>query len=694
MATFQKYTEKQQLAVPQIGQAALAGPVQGLDARLVGQSPVDRALWDAVDKTVNAAGRAAAQEINERREIRVTEAVTRYRKTLSDQAGDYMDKNKGELALDAGKVFADEAEKTRDVFLEELEGDEEARRMFGRAAQGAALHHAENGTAYARREKEVWKKSVVDGMFAQYEQDVAANWRNADFVEHQRQVMKERVREMYPGLDHTAMNADIDARAVDGRIGAMLAAGQTGAARALFQKEGALLGAGADNVMARIRHAEDSATARAEAAENRKLRELADVLPGLELTAMRTGDMTGLDNLAAGLGGGKLAAKLKERIGEIKEVSGFTYELSSLPFPEAMAKFRELDARMRGPEHESDPKAYERMGKEYAAGLKLLADRARALKDDPAEAVSDRVFAPDDDPAGKAAERLEQQAKNGVPESARKVLTNTEAASLKESWGRGDLHKRLGIAALLEQYGVWAGQAAAEAGIGPAEQFLPAQARHDPRAAERLGAVITAASLKPEELPKRDAAQTLTYNAVQDSQTLKGYKALASLWPSNAALQETARKLEDTLGKLVLTTGAAEDATATLDGRVRALTDGNFALVYDPGAFADAGDLEAGLRDALMPGGALEEFLTGLTFETPHDRADRLAHLRRVGRWINAPDGDGWVLFDPVAQAPLMDGKGAVLRLRDKDLTGAVGRREAARDAAAAARDPLWEYGP
>jgi len=111
-----------------------------------------------------------------------------------------------------------------------------------------------------------------------------------------------------------------------------------------------------------------------------------------------------------------------------------------------------------------------------------------------------------------------------------------------------------------------------------------------------------------------------------------------------------------------------EAARKILDGRMETLTGTNYALVYDTGAGLSSGKIQEGLR-AFM-GKKLENFLEDVPFRDKFARQDRLADLRRRGLWANAPDGRGYVLFDPVAQAPVLDGKGRIYRATDEDLRG------------------------
>jgi len=180
------------------------------------------------------------------------------------------------------------------------------------------------------------------------------------------------------------------------------------------------------------------------------------------------------------------------------------------------------------------------------------------------------------------------------------------------------------------------------------------------------------ARMKPEQLPRlgtEESDQKLARQALADSEVAKGYAALAREMPGIASIQLIRSGLEKTAAKLLrMNGGDVEAARKILDGRMETLTGANYALVYDTGAGLSSGKIQEGLR-AFM-GKKLENFLEDVPFRDKFARQDRLADLRRRGLWANAPDGRGYVLFDPVAQAPVLDGKGRIYRATDEDLRG------------------------
>ena len=112
--------------------------------------------------------------------------------------------------------------------------------------------------------------------------------------------------------------------------------------------------------------------------------------------------------------------------------------------------------------------------------------------------------------------------------------------------------------------------------------------------------------------------------------------------------------------------GNVEKTRKILDGRMEGLTGKNFALLYDPAAGLSSGRIQDGLTAHMGKG--LENFLAGVKFSDDFERRDRIANLRRGGVWVNAPDGRGYALFDPVAQAPVLDGKGNFYRVTWEEL--------------------------
>ena len=383
--------------------------------------------------------------------------------------------------------------------------------------------------------------------------------------------------------------------------------------------------------------------------------------------AKTTGDASQLFKIAEGfarLGFAKQATHVRTEAGRIEARYGDIQEWNTIPLPELVKQAAALEADLAKP---GDPAAHA----EKADKLKNLAavyeGRQKAYRHDPAGAAD--KFSAGETPEARVSSRLRVQEQNGVPAGGQKALTAAEAANLHELWTNGDLQTRLAIGEQLKQYGQHAALAARDAGIGPAEQLALLQA-DTPEGMGALKTLTAAAGMKSEQLSKfgtDEQVQRLTRGVLDDSEVAKGYAALAKVLPSVPSVQLIRTGLEKTTEKLLrMTGGDTEQVKKLLDGRMEALTGDNFALIYDSRTFRKGGILEGALRERMEK--PLEDFLEGMPAGGKFERQDKLYDLRRRGVWANAPDGRGYVLFDPVAQAPVTDRKGRLFRVTDADI--------------------------
>lgn len=412
-----------------------------------------------------------------------------------------------------------------------------------------------------------------------------------------------------------------------------------------------------------------------------QVRALSMAAADIDYLAAHTGDARQMRELAgqfAKLGENETAQKLQQRADIYENNAAAIKESRNMPLPELETEIRRLDGDLELAGQNGQADEHRKLAEERRLRYGVYEERKKALANDPAQAVAgevEKALPQNAEEAGASALadlRLAAQENNGVPSASRRVLTNNEAAAMGEAWKNGDLETRLGMAEALKSYGAHSGQVAAEIGLTPSEQIVLLAAGRDPRLAGNLGAVINAANSKIGDLPSVEMAEALTREAVEGSEVIRGYRAAAAVLSNNADLQGMVRNYQDTLGKLVrMENGDSAKARKTLDGNFLALTDKNYALVYDPGLYAEPADLEVGLAGALN-GKALEALADNRNFASEYEKRDWLAMTRRTGVWLNAPDGDGYVLFDPVAKAPVMDKDRNILKLRDADLYGAA----------------------
>lgn len=407
------------------------------------------------------------------------------------------------------------------------------------------------------------------------------------------------------------------------------------------------------------------AEARANAAL--KMQDIRDSLQDQELMASQTGNITPLVESAEklkALGNTHGAAALLKKA----EIYGNNYaaieKVQSLPLPDGVKYLEEIDTKLKDASSRGDSAVYGALAHERTVVAKSLQGIVKGLQDDPAKAVSNSVIG--DTPARIAESRMNAQSQHGLPLGARRVLTNAEATKFSTEWREGDLQKKMSVVNVLQEYGTYSGRAAQEVGIGPAEQLAMQNAMDDPPNLPNLTSIITASNTKSEDLPKLEKAESLTATTVADSKLMKVYAAASRVMPGNASLLSNVRQMEKTIGNLLrMNGGNTEAALKAFDGTMDSIVDTNMSVAFNPRRVG-SGDMEEGLKEAMQED--LESFLAGRNYNTPYEKNDYLYHLRKSGMWINAPDGRGYILIDPVSQAPVMREDGHTFRRTNADI--------------------------
>lgn len=218
----------------------------------------------------------------------VASALTEYRRQLSEERERYTAENKGQDAVNAGAHFDAFARRAAAPLAERFSG--RFREMFMRDAAATGLHFAEQGQAYGRREKDAWEKSVFEGDMSQTLDAIANDPGNAEFVQQSLAELKQRMVAMTPGLDHRAMEADLNRKVAGVTIDALLAKDNVGGASGALSQYRELLGAAAPQYEARIRARGRELESRARAESERRANETA--LEGLSTLMRDTAGMS------------------------------------------------------------------------------------------------------------------------------------------------------------------------------------------------------------------------------------------------------------------------------------------------------------------------------------------------------------------------------------------------------------------
>ncbi len=222
-------------------------------------------------------------------------ALNDYRRQLNEEKERYTQENKGKDAVNAGEHFDTFARETARPLAEKFSG--RAREMFLRDAAATGLHFTEQGQAYGRREKEAWQKSVFEGDMSETLNAIAGDPGNAEFVQQSLAELKQRMVDMTPGLDHRAMEADLNRKVAGVTIDALLAKDNVGGAREACGQYRELLGAAAPQFEARIRAKGRELESRARAESERRANETA--LSGISTVLADTAGMSDEERNAA-----------------------------------------------------------------------------------------------------------------------------------------------------------------------------------------------------------------------------------------------------------------------------------------------------------------------------------------------------------------------------------------------------------
>ena len=204
---------------------------------------------------------------------RVSQSLQQMNAELAAERERYMQENQGQNALKAGEHFENFAREVTERHLEDGKFQGCFAREFMQQAAGSALHFTEQGRSYAGQQRAAWRNSLLEGEISAFQNQVAQNYDNKDWIEFNLAHLVQRVEAMRPGLDNRDLLDDVRKRAAEGVIEGFLSAGRIGDARGAFSQYRDMLGDRANAVGVRIDARAAALRAQAEARRQEKERE-------------------------------------------------------------------------------------------------------------------------------------------------------------------------------------------------------------------------------------------------------------------------------------------------------------------------------------------------------------------------------------------------------------------------------------
>lgn len=384
-------------------------------------------LLDSGDKLMQVAAREYVKDET----ARVSQSLQQMNADLAAERERYMQENKGENAIDAGQHFESFATQIAQKYMQDGKFQGRFAEEFEKQAMGNVLHFTEQGRSYGNQQREEWNKSVLDGALSDFQNQVAQNYNNKDWISYNLQNLEQTVNAMRPGLDNSALMNNVRKAAAQNIVDGYLAHDDIAGARQALNENREFLGDGLNSAEVRIRNRADALQAKAEAQRNKAGRDILKGYGDAKYKAQFMGDSSDLSAMATrlrSLGLSDEADSLQAEADMWKEASADVISANNLPLSEAVAMSDDLSRQLRATEGMT-VEQHKSLSTRAKAVSQVVDARVKAFKNDPAAAAeaSPTFSLPDDATMeDKAAARVAYQVKNGIPADMAKPLTKAE----------------------------------------------------------------------------------------------------------------------------------------------------------------------------------------------------------------------------------------------------------------------------
>lgn len=299
---------------------------------------------------------------------------------------------------------------------------------------------------------------------------------------------------------------------------------------------------------------------------------------------------------------------------------------------------------------------------------KVIKARMQSFQKSPADFVASMVD-PKLSAERQAERRLEIQKEIGKgirfkPE----VLTKEEAAVYQDAWEEADANGKLDILTRLNGFGAHRKAVLEQVGVPASTQIAAFMFWDNPMAKGDARVLITAATAKPSDIPKTGVTDSEVLNELEDSDVMSALRTVAKNQPGNVRFQGFVAEVEKTLINAAKISGDKATAAKLLDKHFASIIDDTTAIYFSPSKVPDMTALEVALKNKRASLGESLEYQREM-FEKagmPAEAFDeRVGSIIDNGVWVNAPDGDGFVMLNPLDAGT--GGSGAAVRLKDGD---------------------------
>lgn len=376
---------------------------------------------------------------------RVSQSLQQLNADLSAERERYMQENKGENAVDAGRYFEQYATRRARKYLEEGKFRGRYAEEFRKQAMGNILHFAEQGRTYGSQQREAWNASVIDGAVSDFQNQVSQNYDNDEWLEYSFGNLETMVNAMRPGRDNAAMLKDVRKNAALGVIDGYLDHDDIAGASRAVERFAPVLGGSTRALSLRVDDHAQALQARREADNEKAAREILKGYGDALSQAKVKGDTLPLDAISTGLrnlGRKEEAERISLQARQLAAVREYSVFAMNQPLPAVKRRMAELEKDLEkarsgaSGDHVAD---CERMEREYLVLAEGYSSRLEELEKDPAAAAERSSFFHLPDKATEVDRvwaRIRAQEKIGLNPSEIRPLSVQEVDAFAVQYGR------------------------------------------------------------------------------------------------------------------------------------------------------------------------------------------------------------------------------------------------------------------
>lgn len=252
-----------------------------------------------------------------------------------------------------------------------------------------------------------------------------------------------------------------------------------------------------------------------------------------------------------------------------------------------------------------------------------------------------------------------------------RLFSKDEIKSMSERYNGMDASGKMEMIRGLQEFGKHSGKVLNDIGAGSAAQLALQVDSSSSQNSVHARTLIEAASLKESEIPgdpkTKAAAKKEVVELLQNHDVWRGMTERLKYQPQNTALLKHVNAMQQALENMAMIHGDAKKALEFFDSTYNSLADDDIGfLVYPKQSTITPKQFEVQLQKLRSAVPGFLEWQRKYLGDDLHNEKTRDA--AEHGIWVNASDGNGYVLLNPNSGMPITAENGALYRVTLDDI--------------------------